>query len=66
MCSEKRLQEPIVPLTFLKNGLRPSTHIESIVEGQYIEGGGIREEFAEDEAFEGQLRDCPLQSFRMV
>ena len=59
------LHEPIEPSAFLRDGFWPSTQIEATVEDQYVEDGGIREEFADDEAFVGQLRDRPLQSFRV-
>jgi len=59
------VQEPIKPSTFLRDDFWPSMCIEAIVEDQYTYNGRIMKEFREDDAFVGQLRDCPLQSFRV-
>ena len=59
------LHERIEPLTFLRDGFWRSPQIEATMEDLYVEECGIREEFVGHEAFVGQLRDRPLQSFRV-
>jgi hypothetical protein len=49
----------------LKDGFWPSTRVVARDEDQFIEDGGHREEFAEDDAYVGELRDRPLPSFRV-
>ena len=62
---KEALHEPIEPSAFLRDAFCLSMEIEATVDDQYVEDGGIRKEFADDEAFVGLLRDRPLQSFRL-
>ena len=59
------LQEPPQPSNVLKDGFWPTSRVEAIVEDQYAEDGDIREEFAEDDIYVGQMRGRPLPSFRV-
>ena len=60
------LNEPMVLPTALYDGFWPTTRIDQIVEDHFTEGGVLREEFDEDDAFVGQIRDGPAPSFRVV
>jgi hypothetical protein len=52
--------------TTLQDGFWLATRVEHIVEDHFMEGGVLREEFDEDAAFVGHVRDRPAPSFRVA
>jgi hypothetical protein len=60
------LKEAIEPSTTLKDGFWPSSRVEVVEEDEVDEDGEVREEFGEDDAFVGQLRDRPMPTFRVA
>lgn len=60
------LKEPIEPSAELKDGFWPSTRVETTEEDELDDEGEVREEFAEDDAFVGNLRNRPNPSFRVA
>ena len=60
------LKEPIEPSMTLKDGFWPSSRVERAEGDELNDDGDVREEFAEDDAFVGQLRDRPLLTFRVA
>ena len=60
------LKEPIEPLATLKDGFWPSSRVERAKGDELNDDGKVHEEFAEDDAFVGQLRDRPLPTFHVV
>lgn len=60
------LNEPMVLPNTLQDGFWPTSQIDRIAEDHFTEGGVLREEFDEDDAFVGQVRDRPAPSFRVA
>ena len=60
------LKEPIEPSAILKDGFWPSSQVERAEGDELNDDGEVCEEFAEDDAFVGQLRDRPLPTFRVA
>lgn len=60
------LEVPIEPSNALRDGFWPSTRIDASLEDQFAEDGELREEFGEDDAFIGEIRDRPQPSFRVA
>ena len=60
------LEEPLPNPTILKDGFWPTTRVEANEEDQLDEDGEDLEEFGEDDAYVGPLRNRPQLSFRVV
>ena len=60
------LKEPIEPSSTLKDSFWPSSRVERAEGDELNDDGEVREEFVEDDAFVGQLRDRPLPTFRVA
>jgi hypothetical protein len=60
------LKEVIEPSTTLKDGFWPSSRVEADEDDNVDEDGEVREEFGDDDAFVGQLRNRPLPTFRVA
>ena len=60
------LEEPLPNSTILKDGFWPTTRIQATQEDQLDEDGKNLEEFDEDDAYVGPLRNHPRPSFRVA
>lgn len=59
------LEEPFPAFSVLKDGFWPATRVQPTLEDQFNDDGKEREEFGEDEAYVGPLRERPQPSFRV-
>ena len=57
------LKEPIELSVALKDRFWPSSRVDAIEEDELDDDNEVSEEFAEDDAFVGQLHNRPLPSF---
>ena len=60
------LEEPLPNSTILKDGFWPTTRVQATQEDQLDEDGENLEEFGEDDAYVGPLRNRPRPSFRVA
>lgn len=60
------LEVSIEPSNVLRDGFWPLSRIDATLEDQFAEDGELREEFGEDEAYVGEIRDRPQPSFRVA